>query len=538
MPTAVAIAKMVGILGDIGDGKIHARRCKDLHHDEPEIIKRRTSQALTCAVSKMELKRQRTLSVHDMKTEKDSHEKEYLDTEELARMTLETNVWSRAEPTDKYTIVESIKSQNLKVAMTGDGVNDAPALKRADIGVAMGIAGTAVTKKAASMVLLDDNFSTILEAVGEGRKIYGNVQKYVIFNLCVKGSECLVCMIAIFGNLPLPICGVPQLVNLVVTHIVPPIALAWEDAEEYTMTIPPRKTDKDLVIDRVFMLYRWVPFLVCYALVISPSMCFYMWLQVGFFNVGSIVGSHEAHAVENGQAACQIAGQLNSNGDFFADQVPFHCKCYARKSFWDSEPIVTEQWGLADGSSVAMDRWTGSTGDAYHQRNTPWKNGREAFLQECLDGPGNKRLCWKDSSKPKPILSADTNCAAFGARKADTMAYVSIQIGEILSLATFRTDGFVGFARFSKHYSAMLVFNFFVLFIVLTVPYITQLLGFQPLQTDYFLLALIAPLVLVTLSEVTKIEFRNRLAKKHDQLREEEVDCHEADVGILKHKEP
>merc|ERR1712224_659820 len=119
------------------------------------------------------------------KKEKDSHENEYLDTEDLAKMTFETSVWSRAEPTDKLTIVESLKGQNLKVAMTGDGVNDAPALQHADIGVSMGIAGTAVTKKAASMVLLDDNFSTILAAVEEGRKIYGNVQKYVIFNLCV-----------------------------------------------------------------------------------------------------------------------------------------------------------------------------------------------------------------------------------------------------------------------------------------------------------------------------------------------------------------
>merc|ERR1719183_541303 len=131
-------------------------------------------------------------------------------------MTSQVNIWSRAQPTDKVCIVDSLDYQEYIASMTGDGVNDAPTLKRADIGVAMGISGTAVTKNAADMVLMDDNFSTIVAAVAEGRKIYGNVQKYVLFNLSVKGSECACLLAAILWGLPLPIQGLQQLVNMVV----------------------------------------------------------------------------------------------------------------------------------------------------------------------------------------------------------------------------------------------------------------------------------------------------------------------------------
>jgi soluble P-type ATPase len=488
--------------------------------------------------SERNLRRLRTLSVHDIKTDADAHEKEYLDTEELAEMTAETNVWSRAEPTDKYTIVESLRYQKFKVAMTGDGVNDAPALKRADVGVAMGIAGTAVTQQAASMVLMDDNFSTILAAVEEGRKIYGNVQKYVIFNLCVKGSECLVCMIAIFANLPMPISGLPQLVNLVATHIIPPISLAWEDKEDYTMTIPPRQTEDDLILDRVFMLFRWIPFLICYALVMIPSIGSYMFMATGFVHMSSVIGSTEAAAVYNGESACQIAGTL-VGGQFIADVLPFHCKCYVRRNYWTSEVTVVDQWGVIDDSIVELDRWTGSTGDAYLQANTPWASGPWSLLRGCIDADGIDRLCWTNSTAPKPLLGAESSCAAYGARKADTMSYVSIQVGEILSLATFRTDGFVGFARFSPQYMTMLGLNLLVLLCVLTVPWLTEALEFEPLQSDYFLLALIAPAIFVILCEICKPFFREMLAQKHLRLREQ----YPGSWGIgddrsLPHKEP
>merc|ERR1719236_2595 len=98
-------------------------------------------------------------------------------------MVLETSVWARAQPCDKVTIVESLQRMGLTAAMTGDGVNDAPALKLADIGTAMGITGTEVAKGAADIILMNDDFTTIVDAVQEGRRTYANIQIFISFYL-------------------------------------------------------------------------------------------------------------------------------------------------------------------------------------------------------------------------------------------------------------------------------------------------------------------------------------------------------------------
>mmetsp|Transcript_14429 Transcript_14429/g.23666 ORF Transcript_14429/g.23666 Transcript_14429/m.23666 type:complete len:1201 (-) Transcript_14429:22-3624(-) len=497
MSTAAAIGKKIGILSLYDDVSLKARECKDMHHKEPDTVRRKASTMSTA----------RTYSVHDIKTAKDAHENEYIDDKDLNAMTQEVCVWSRAQPTDKVAIVDSLFNQELVVAMTGDGVNDAPALKRAAIGVSMGISGTAVTQQAADMILRDDNFSTIVAAVSEGRKIYVNVQKYVIYNLCVKGGECLVCTISVLANLPLPISGLPQLVNLVATHIIPPIALAWEDAESYTMKIPPRKTKGDLVVNRLLMLYRWLPFLVCYAVVICSSMCMNMYMNTGFFSVNALVGSTVPNAIADQKAACQLAGQFDEKGSYIADKTPFHCRCHE-----------TDQWGIYNTDDVVMDRLTGDTGDMFSQSNTPFKNGVDTLLEECVDQHGKARLCWKEPGGRKPLLHPANNCAAYGARKAETMSYVSIQTGEVLSLATFRTDGFVGAARFSMPYMCVLLLNFTTLLTVLRVPAIREALHFEPLQMHLFLIALVPAFILIVLNEMIKINFRARQRQKHLEL--------------------
>jgi len=167
--------------------------------------------------------------------------------EAIDDMTKQVVVWARAQPSDKVTIVESLQRQGHVVAMTGDGVNDAGALKRADIGVAMGIAGTDVAKGAADMVLLDDRFATIVDAVAEGRRIFANIQKMVAFLLCVNIFEVVVIMIAMIVGWATPLEDEQLFKANFVTHEFYPWCMCLEAAGFYNMLQPPRDRSKPLI---------------------------------------------------------------------------------------------------------------------------------------------------------------------------------------------------------------------------------------------------------------------------------------------------
>ncbi|MBP2019589.1 Ca2+-transporting ATPase [Symbiobacterium terraclitae] len=167
-------------------------------------------------------------------------ELEEMDDAELDRAVRTVPVYARVSPEHKLRIVESLRRQGQVVAMTGDGVNDAPALKRADIGVAMGVVGTGVARGAADMVLMDDNFATIVAAIEEGRTIYANIQKATFFLLSANVGELLIMTVAMLAGWPVPLQPIHLLWINLITDSLPAIALGVEPAEQGTMRRRPR----------------------------------------------------------------------------------------------------------------------------------------------------------------------------------------------------------------------------------------------------------------------------------------------------------
>ncbi len=161
--------------------------------------------------------------------------------EELRGIVHDSDIFARTSPEHKLRLVQALQANNEVVAMTGDGMNDAPALKRADVGVAMGIKGTEATKEAAEIVLADDNFASIERAVEEGRTIYDNLQKAILFILPTNGAQSLVILVAVLLGLDLPLAPVQILWANMVTAVTLSLALAYEPSEPGLMRRPPRR---------------------------------------------------------------------------------------------------------------------------------------------------------------------------------------------------------------------------------------------------------------------------------------------------------
>jgi Ca2+-transporting ATPase len=165
---------------------------------------------------------------------------------ELDEAVREISVFARVSPEHKLRLIDVYQSQGRIVSMTGDGVNDAPALKKADIGVAMGITGTDVAKGAADMVLLDDNFNTIVAAVEEGRIIFDNIRRFIKYLLTCNTSEIAVMIIGSLAGLPLPLLPLQILWMNLVTDGLPALALAVEVGEKDVMKRPPETATRSV----------------------------------------------------------------------------------------------------------------------------------------------------------------------------------------------------------------------------------------------------------------------------------------------------
>lgn len=205
--------------------------------------------------------------------------------EELNKRVQEINVYARVSPEDKLNIIQAWQSHGFVVAMTGDGVNDSPALKAADIGVALG-SGTDVAKEAANMVLLDDNYESIVAAVEEGRGIFDNIRKVVLYLVSDSFSEVVIVVAALMLGLPLPITAAQILwINLVADGL-PSVALTMDSKDKEIMNDPPRSIDEPVMNSEM----KWIVGLVTVVTGLSNLGVFvYLWKSTGDIDLARTV---------------------------------------------------------------------------------------------------------------------------------------------------------------------------------------------------------------------------------------------------------
>ena len=298
---------------------------------------------------------------------------QYITNKEIDRLTRKTSVFARAKPEDKLEIVKSLQRQGWVSAMTGDGVNDAPALQRADIGVAMGKEGTEVAKGASDMVLTDDNFCSIVKAIEKGRVIYAGIQKFVSFIMSVHFAEVLQIFLCIVSRIPVMRKPLQILFLILVTDLPPSIALGFEPAEKSIMKMPPRPKKQPVV-----MPWMWRGIVVNGLIITVCIFCTYLlalWAYAGAFDADYIIDKTRTRCIiwptdsmtPSLEIKCGMwtACSTDVNSDLYSPEC----------ADWENQPMYEYQAGLADSVIAATD---GADGALY----TPHGN---SDCEICID---------------------------------------------------------------------------------------------------------------------------------------------------------
>src|SRR5262249_16398883 len=266
LPSTLVLLGLIGLLDPPRKEAIEA--VKECHGGGIRVTMITGDHRITAAaIAKM-------LGIGDGKTAITGAEIEEMDSATLQDRVGTVDVFARASPEHKLRLVKAIQVNKQIVAMTGDGVNDAPALKKADIGVAMGIKGTEVTKEAAGMILADDNFASIAAAVKEGRTVYNNIEKAMLFMLPTNVAQALVIMVAIFLGFTMPITAPQVLWVNMVTSVALGLVISFEPHELDVMNRPPRAVDRPILTN--FGIWRVI--FVGLALVAVTLWAFF-WLK-------------------------------------------------------------------------------------------------------------------------------------------------------------------------------------------------------------------------------------------------------------------